>query len=120
MGKAEVKIDDNGQRLPDWVVEQISRATSAERVIKPMIMKVRMRDISFEEAMKCCALGNTSEADARAFWGQFKAQEIKIISVPCTEAAAMESPWLLCKGPFYRYAEDPDRVVCVHIAQIGD
>ncbi len=83
-----------------------------------MIVKTRYRDISFEEATKCCTKAGLRLV-RREDWEAVRGQPLEIITPPVKER---QWKYIKCGAPFYRTAhcDDDSKGVCEHVAEIGD
>lgn len=89
-----------------------------------MIVKTRYRDIPWEEARKCYRLSSrnrrvypegrgTSESWERAMRG-------KPVSIIVPARTDHQYKYVRCEGPFFTLADSDNKMVCPHIAEIGD
>jgi hypothetical protein len=76
-----------------------------------MLIETRYRDISWSEATKCQPVTAMTESD----WNKIRGTAVAII----TPATTHVDKHVICSGPFY-WRADRQKVVCPHIAEIGD
>lgn len=85
-----------------------------------MIVQIKFRDISFEEAARCLTPEGVRDAIEngrdKTWETERRGQPVKII-VPAT---IKQWRYFCCSGPHFRVVGFSNRGVCPHIAEIGD
>jgi hypothetical protein len=85
------------------------------------ILQTRYRDVPWEEARACYKLSSAAYKrhpnEAKRWDENFRGKPV-LVTTPPVENEQFEH--VECDGPFYRLSEDPGKMVCVHIAEIGD
>jgi hypothetical protein len=91
-----------------------------------MIITTLYRDIPFDEARKCVRAPFNNMKYAQHWETEMRAKAVQI-ATPAVETDSRS--YYVCNGPFYKLNEgtinSPEvgaarRIVCVHIAEIGD
>lgn len=84
-----------------------------------MIIETKYRDIDFAEAVKCYRDGVVPEDVKKNAvpWSTLRGKSVSIMT-PSTRG---HHEAIICGGPFFSVVDDgPARIVCPHIAEIGD
>ncbi len=87
-----------------------------EDAVRRTIIKTRYRDIPYEEVLRSCAT-SIDNAKKREIW---EIRRGKPVHLETPAISGRSAQLLQCGGPFYRLVEDPSKVVCPHVAEIGD
>ena len=75
------------------------------------------QDIDWKEATKCCTDKSFSDALNEKLW-KFTQEKLKVVVL--FSESIESSPAYNCSGPFFRVANRPNAVLCVHVLDLND